>query len=488
VLIVQDIPLKGTLKEHAISRILISLNRKRLTGTLEVRHPNYTKKVYFSKGDAIFAASTYTDDRLGEMLLKAGKITVEHYDKAVDILHKTKKRLGGILVELGYLTPKDLYWGVKYQVREIIYSLFILEDGEYEFITGEIPSDEVITLKMSMGTLIYEGVKRIDNWTRIKQEMPSMKEVLILSNDPFSLFQNIELSQQDKKILSLIDGTKTIKEIIDSSWIGSFEALKILYVLFSTGLITKGEGVAGKDAEGVSIDDLLSGLSEEEKTFSQRVDEFLVKIATANYFEILESGINDDAPVIKKNYFRLVKEFHPDKYYNAEDSELKDKLTTIFDYLTKAYNNLHTQEKIDNYRLSITRGSEVAEAEVEFKAEENRKKGEEQYQKGIAYFKAKDFENAAACFGQATKFDERSSKYWNYLSLAYTKVPDKMKNAEDALMQAIKLEPENADFLVNLGLIYLKGGVPKRARTQFQKALLLDPDNEKAQKGLKEVG
>lgn len=479
--------MKGTLRENAISKVLIAINRKRLTGTLEVIHPSYSKKVYFAKGDAIFAASTYTDDRLGEMLLKAGKISVEHYDKAVEILKKKKKRLGGILVELGFLTPKDLYWGVKYQVREIIYSLFILEDGEYAFFAAEIPSDEVITLKMSMGTLIYEGVKRIDNWTRIKQEMPSMKEVLMLSNDPFSLFQNIELSQQDRKILNLIDGTKTIKEIIDSSWIGSFEALKILYVLYSTGLIMRREGGEEKEPEGVSIDDLLSGLSEEEKTFGERVNEFLNKIARANYFEILESDINDDAGAIKRNYFRLVKEFHPDKYYNAEDGELKDKLTTIFDYLTKAYNSVHTQDKINTYRLSLTRGSEVAEAESEFKAEEGRKKAKEEYERGVNYFKKKEFISAAACFSKATEFDERNSRYWNYLSLAYSKSRDTLKKAEDALMQAIKLEPENADFLVNLGVIYLKAGVPKRAKTQFEKALMLDPKNEKARKGLKDL-
>ena len=84
-------------------------------------------------------------------------------------------------MELGYLTPKDLFWGVKYQVKEIIYSLFQLEDGECEFIEGDVPTDEVITLKMSMGNLIHEGVKRIDNWTRIRREMPDTGIALTLS-------------------------------------------------------------------------------------------------------------------------------------------------------------------------------------------------------------------------------------------------------------------------------------------------------------------
>ncbi len=112
------------------------------------------------------------------MLIKAGKITMEQYDKSVELLKQTRKRQGAILVELGYITPKDLFWGVKFQVKEIIYSLFQLEEAEYEFIEDEIPQNEVITLKMSMGNLIYEGVRRIDNWTRIRKEMPDTETIL----------------------------------------------------------------------------------------------------------------------------------------------------------------------------------------------------------------------------------------------------------------------------------------------------------------------
>jgi hypothetical protein len=206
-----EIPLAGSIKEFSLPKVLAYLNRNRKTGTLIIKTPAFTKKVYLVKGDAIFASSTYEDDRLGEMLIKAGKITLEQYDASVELLKKTGKRQGAILVELGYLTPKELFWGVKYQVEEIIYSLFQLEDAEYEFVEGEIPTQEVITLKMSMGNLVYEGVKRIDNWTRIKNEMPDADSILELSSDPATLFQDIELGQQDRKMLSIIDGKKTIK-------------------------------------------------------------------------------------------------------------------------------------------------------------------------------------------------------------------------------------------------------------------------------------
>ena len=183
-------------------------------------------------------------------------------------------------MDLGYLTPKDLFWGVKYQVKEIIYSLFQLEEGECEFVEGDVPTDEVITLKMSMGNLIHEGVKRIDNWTRIRREMPDTGIALTISKDPLNLFQEVELSPYDKKMLTIIDGKKTIKEVIDSSWMNSFEAMKTIYVLWSIGILeektveksraVREEEVKEEAGETVSLDELLQPFAEEEDTLIKK--------------------------------------------------------------------------------------------------------------------------------------------------------------------------------------------------------------------------
>src|SRR4030043_1769733 len=229
-----EISLNGNFKDVGFPKLLVYLNRNRKTGILTVKIPSFTKKVYLHKGDAVFASSTDDDDRLGETLTKMGKITLEQYDRSVELLKKTGKRQGDILVELGYLTPQDIVWGVKYQVKDIIYSLFQLQDAEYEFSERELSSAALITLKMSMGNLIYEGVKRIENLNRIRKELPDMNTVLTLSSDPVSLFQDVVFSSSDKKMLFMVDGKKTVKEIIDSSFSNSFQAMKTLYVLWST--------------------------------------------------------------------------------------------------------------------------------------------------------------------------------------------------------------------------------------------------------------
>ncbi len=478
-----ELPLKGNTKDTSLVKTLVYLNRHRRTGTLSLATQVFTKKIFLNSGDAIFASSTYADDRLGEMLLKADKITVEQYDKSVEILKSSKKRQGAILVELGYITPKDLFWGVKYQVKEIIHSMFQVEYGEYEFIEGDLPSQEVITLKMSMGNLIYEGVKRIENWTRIRKEMPDTTSIFRLSEDPLSLFQNIELSSQDKKILSMIDGKRSIKEIIDGSWMGSFEALKILYVLWSIGMIKlKTEVPVGETKEEeIALHEILQPPSEEDESFRMKVESVYARLGNMGMHELLEIDASSDSAIVKKNYYRLAKEFHPDRYFAVGGDTAKAKLTAIFDALARAYDLLKDESQRRHYFKSIGAGKKAKRQEEPGKAEEEFKRGVEDLKKG-------NFTEAVEHLKSAAKLVPNNAGYWNHLSLAYSKIPGRLKEAEEALMTAIKLEPSNADLQSNLGLIYMKAGAKKKAQVSFEKALRIDPKNVKARKGLEKTG
>ena len=477
-----EIPLTGSIEETGLLRTLIHLNRHRKSGTLVIKTPVFTKKVFFVKGDAVFASSTYEDDRLGEMLLKAGKITMEQYDKSVELLKKTGKRQGAILVELGFLTPKDLFWGVKYQVKEIIYSLFLLETAGYEFIEGAITSSEVITLKMSIGNLIYEGIKRVDNWTRIRNEMPSTDIVLKLSSDPASIYQDVELNQQDRKVLSLVDGRKTIKEIIDTAWLGSFEAMKILYVLCSIGVLEEKAPETEKIVEtheNIDLEEILQPVSEDEDTLIRKVDEMYLKIDFQSPRELLDVDEDAGEDTLKKHYYRLTREFHPDRYFSVADPSLKDKLTAVFDAINQAYAIL--SESVKKAEPAVV---PFAEKKGPLSPEPDTGKI---FKQGIEEFKKGNFHNAVELLSSTVDSEPGNAKYRSYLALALTKLPNRAADAENALLHAIKLEPENADHYANLGFIYGKEGLINKARETFEKALKLDRNNIKAKKGIENL-
>lgn len=479
-----EIPLSGNVKDTSLARILVYLNSGRKTGTLSVNTKTFTKKMFLNTGDVIFASSTYEDDRLGEMLLKANKITVEQYDKSVEILKTSRKRQGAILVELGFITPKELFWGVKYQVKEIIYSLFQIEDGEYAFEEGDIPTQEVITLKMSVANLISEGVRKIENWTRIRNELPGTDTVLTLSDDPLSLFRDLELTPQDKKILSMMAGKKTLGDIVENSLMGSFEVLKTIYVLYSLGMVKEVEseeqGAAAEEERAeeaaVSLTDMLHPVSGEEEAFIEKVNSLYSRLPDMDRHELLEVDSKADADMVKKNYYRLAKEFHPDRYFATTDESVKSKLTVIFDAITDAYESLKEGSEEDYRQLPAGEKGKTGDG------------AEDRFARGVEEFKKRNFRAAADNFKSAAGMMPDNSRYWSYLSLACSKVGGGLKDAEEALIRAIKLEPSNADYLANLGLIYLKAGQKKQARGSFQKALRVDPGNEKAKKGLVKTG
>lgn len=154
-------PLSGNIKDTPLPDILEVLYREKATGTLIVQARGVEKAVFIKEGQIIFSTSTDSQDRLGEMLVKEGKLKRENLDTALGLLKMSGgfKKLGAILVEKGFVAPKDLFAALKTQVKEIIFSLFLWEDAEYRF-DDALPPD-VIQLHINIEDLIREIIQRI---------------------------------------------------------------------------------------------------------------------------------------------------------------------------------------------------------------------------------------------------------------------------------------------------------------------------------------
>lgn len=156
------LPTAGNIKEHDLTELLMQLQEQKATGSLVLQKDETIKSIHLKEGNIVYASSNLPGDRLGELLLQMGKITPEQFNRSVELLKETGKQQGAILVEENYITAKELFEGLKYQVREIIYSLFLWEDGSYQFIREERPK-HAISLQLDMVDLISEVLKRIQS-------------------------------------------------------------------------------------------------------------------------------------------------------------------------------------------------------------------------------------------------------------------------------------------------------------------------------------
>jgi tetratricopeptide (TPR) repeat protein len=473
--------MEGLLKDYRLADTLIGLQRSYKTGMLAIESGDIIKKIYIKNGDMIFSASNQKEDWLGDVLLKEGRITIEQYNHSVTEMKKTKQRQGAVLVKLGYLQPQELVSVVKHQVEEIILGLFSIEEGSFIFKEMPLPTEEVITLKLSAANLIYYGIKRINNFSRIMSDIPSLDSVLCFSANPIDLFQDIKLDESGKKILSCVDGKTSIKEIISFSQLRNFEALKTINALASIWIIDLKAEHRIYDVPPEQIaEEIIEEKGDKESIVQLKgeIEEMHKKYEGLGYYGVLGVKSHASIPEIKGAYYKAARKFHPDMHFHLEDDDLKDKLSDIFTYVYEAYATLSNPQKRKKYDESLT----IKPA----RAVSNPDKARALFAEGKAHLSNKNYSDAELLFGQAAYFDGTAAEYHYYYGLTLMRL-SKFRVAEKAINRALKYDPKNADYLAELGFVYLSLGFPIKAKAFFRKALAISPDHAVASDGIRKV-
>jgi hypothetical protein len=244
--------LRGQLKELPLPDILQHLRLSSSTGVLSVVSGGARKSLYLKDGRVVFASSNLPNDRLGEILIREGKITVDEYEASIRAITKGKRQ-GKVLVEMGALSPKDLWEGVQAQVREIVFSIFLWEEGQFHFEESSLPDNERITVDLDILSLILEGVRRIDANGAVQSRYAAG---MLLPERGEPVRQGL-LEPYESHVLGLVDGERSVLEISHDSEIGDNETLKVLYALLCSGLVKiKGKKIRALDQDFVPEDTL----------------------------------------------------------------------------------------------------------------------------------------------------------------------------------------------------------------------------------------
>ena len=223
---------KGKLSALPLPELMIQLSRSSSTGILSVETEGTRKAIYFHNGRVVFATSNSPSDRLGETLLRLGKISVEEYELSLQQISHGRRQ-GKVLIEMGAMAPQDLWEGVEAQVREIIFSLFEWSAGDFIFESTSLPQKEKVTVSFDPLTLVLEGLRRIDPEGALKGRYPDPGLILECLKDA----DQSRLEPFEKHILSTVDGHRSVAEVCRESEIGDGETQKTLYALFCAGFL-----------------------------------------------------------------------------------------------------------------------------------------------------------------------------------------------------------------------------------------------------------
>lgn len=229
---------EGNLAHLDFLDLIQSLQEERWTGVLTLTQQGVGRSVTVQDGRMVFASSSSPDDRLGELLLRRGRLTLRQFMDAGKAI-VPGKRLGAILVEQGILQPKDLVRSVVDHTQEIIYQLFQWTEGHYRLEEGQVPS-EAITLNIRTPELILEGVRRIDTWSRIDRGVGGLGALYALGPKTKVVLSQIPtLSPERREILDRLEGPMDVETICSSSSLGDFEVCRTLWAFRVMGLLRR---------------------------------------------------------------------------------------------------------------------------------------------------------------------------------------------------------------------------------------------------------
>src|SRR5512137_226208 len=181
--------LEGTIRDFGLPDIfqLIGLQRKTGLLTLTNEKDQESVTVTFEGGMVVMADSSARrlEDRLGNVLVKQGKITRERLEEALGVQRQTLQRLGHILANASAITTKDLRDALQVQISQIVFRVFRWRDGRYHFAPAEsVDYDRENFVPMSTDFILMEGIRMVDEWPIIEKKIPSFDIVFRPVVDP----------------------------------------------------------------------------------------------------------------------------------------------------------------------------------------------------------------------------------------------------------------------------------------------------------------
>jgi hypothetical protein len=228
--------MSGNLNTMPLPDVLQWLSQGSKTGMLEVRAARgVTKKVYFRKGAVVSSASSEPREFLGQFLIARGLLTEDQLRRARETQQKTGIMLGGVLTRVGILDEETLKSMLRLKAEEVVYDLFFWEEGEFHFEDMPTLSDDGVTISLDVMSLLMEGIRRMDEWVRIRGVIPSARAILARTDSEPDA--DVARDADLMRFYEAVDGNRSLEEIALELRAVEFQASTAAFRLEQAALI-----------------------------------------------------------------------------------------------------------------------------------------------------------------------------------------------------------------------------------------------------------
>ncbi len=500
---------QGSLAHVNVADLAVELHLTARTGILRLSQAGIKKSIYFKSGRIVFVHSNVKHERLGEVLLRLGKITEEEFNQVSSELEEGR-RLGHLLLQKGILSASEVTQAVNYQLQQILFSVFNWDSGDYEFIQRERPVFEDIMVEVSTPSIIIDGIRNISSVVVLERAIGTDEDRIVLQGPSARQLPRSNLDFSEETILAGVDGKTTIRQLrsitrlpphefgraLDClliSGMAHFEGLKELtnadavpdreHVPLHTKPMSPGEYPKGIPMQAARLkthneDELCELINATEKRFKDATDE-----------EVLNVLPDFSSDEIQKAYNNLTSIFHPPYFSLERFRDQKDALKQIIDRMAQAYHNLMQREAAQHpleFGIPGTEESasgesvsqEIAAEKFKTNAMENKITPENE---DTALPGPDPFAQDLGVQNLEEEVDQDPANTVLLRALGkLLQTSGKAVDAEKHLLRALEIDPRSVENHFALVDFYQAQGLKFKAFKHLNIILQLDPKNQKA--------
>jgi hypothetical protein len=475
----------GDLAQTLLTEKVRSLVHARKSGVLVVSNHTVSKGIFLRAGQVSFASSTLDNDKLGESLIRLGRISRVEFAAAFQANQERKRRLGQELVGAGLMTEEELGRMVAHQVQKIVLSLFTWVEGDMVFQEALDPIPADLALELSTHRLLLEGARIYPDVDRIEKSLGGPQQRMRISTHPPFDYSNITLSPVERQILN---------DAADELCIGDMLAhpsprallVRAIYALTAGGILEEVYEEVDEEVDSVSVTEPDTGtfrvaVAATEPApvvdLRERILHLYEALPRATHYEILGLSPDADQASIATAYGRVMAEQERDWKDLRGDVRLGSVLSTLSLRRREAFRVLSEAPLRRAYDRSLGEVKPAGPLEVTAEAHH---RAATLSKEALAFLEYGERDAAIPLLLAAVEADPHDAPSRRILALTLAQHRTLFRTAERHFLSALELEPADIELRYRLALYYKKAGLPKRARMQLKAVLEANPQHEGA--------
>lgn len=480
----------GDLARTLLSEKIRTLVHARRSGILVVSSEEVTKGVFFRGGQIVFASSTLENDKLGESLIRLGRISRAEFAAAYEATQQRKRRLGQELVGAGLLTEEDLARLVAHQVQKIVLSLFTWKEGDMVFQEAPEPIPADLALDLSTHRLLLEGARIFPDAARLEKALGRQSRRLRICTRPPFDYSHLTLTPAEKGVLNDAADELRISEMLARPASRGL-VVRAIYALLAGGIL---EEAAEEEEEAQSAPSLVEAdtgsfkvavAAAEEPPSADRKQQVLrlyEALPRATHYEVLGVPPDADPAAITASRRRLAEEEQKDWGEVRRDVRLGPVIGTLRLRRQEAFRVLSDPQSRQAYDRSLGAMRAPKAPGVTPNAQD---RAVRLLKEALALLEAGEREKAVPLLLEGVEADPRDVTCRRVLALTLAQHRTLFRTAERHFLAALEMEPGDLETRYRFALYYKRAGLPKRAVAQLQAVLAAQPRHEGARRELK---